>query len=622
VPPVNRARVTFLVLSALAALLALAPVAGAKTIAALPDLVVKKVSKPPATKVVGSKLRMVVTVQNAGVAKAGKSRLGLYLGKGKKHGKKDKRLKRVRVKPLDAGKSKKVRLRVTLPAKTKAGSYRLFACADDTKKLKEERERNCKATRKVRLFAKAAAPTPTPPPAPAFTMSDGIDWGFVENAQEETPEAGKPITLTLTAGNGIPGQAGYARANVPSEGFRAGNTTVLDFGSDLDDNEVTRQLPFAFPFGGVREQAISISTNGWASFGTPAWDYWDDNQPSDYRGIQAVVGEFYRGLMPYWADLDVADLGAGPGNVKEVVASDLSWVAYQWDLSQHNGTGVPRRSFQLVLFPDGRFRFDYPGENAAGGQKSFTGYSLGTGAASADVVSAEGTAVPPSGLLFTPNALPPSGPTAAGQMTATLPKGSSLVSASPGCVLTTAPAQFTTGLVSCPVAGLAPGAQASHTVTLATPPDAPGQSSPANFRLLGTYLSGGLSLTDRDEVDTLNSSLQATTIGIDPEVTTEPIEVGTPETINVNITSASGGLDEPTVKFDLGNATLSSIEIDGQPIECTPPSGGTTSTCLLPSGTTSSLVELTVIPSATNLELKIAAQALNAPPATLGVSFI
>jgi CARDB protein len=616
----NRSRLFLPVLLTLVALLVVAPAAGAKTPGkGLPDLVVKNVSKPPATKTIGSKLRMVVKVRNVGQTKAGKSKLGLYLGKGKKHTKKDKRLKRVKVKPLAAGKTKKLKLRVTLPAKTKAGTYRLFACADDTKKVKESKERNCRATRKVQLVPVAP---PSPPPALAFTMADGVDWGFVENAQRESLDAGDPVTLTLTAGNGIPGQAGYSRAGVPSEPFRAGLTTTLDFkgtSNNEDDGQVTRPLPFAFPFGGVNEQSISISTNGWVSFGSPAWDYWDDSQPTDYRGIQAVVGELERGLMPYWADLDLREQGAGTGTVKEVVAPDGSWVAYQWDIGQHAG-GVPRRTFQIVLFPDGSFRFDYPGVNAPGGNKSFVGYSLGTGPASADIVSAEGTTVPASGLLFTPNALPAVGPSAPGQTTAVLPKGSSLVSATAGCVLATAPGPFNTGLVSCPVPALGLGQQASQAVTFAMPGDAPGETRSANFRLLGTYLSSGLALTDRDEIDDLTTNLRSTTISIGASFASSPYEVGTPETIEVTISSASGGLDEPTVKFELAKATFSAIEIDGKLIECTPPSGGST-TCMLPSGTDKAVVDVIVIPSAGTLELKTTAQALNAPPAVLNVSY-
>jgi hypothetical protein len=613
----NRTRFTSLALLTLVALLALAPAASAKTVAALPDLVVQKVSKPPKTETVGSKVRMVVKVRNVGAAKAGKSKLGLYLGTGKKHRAKDKRLKRVKVKPLDAGKTKKLKLRFVLPAKTKAGSYRLFACADDTRKLKEERERNCKATRKVQVLAKAAPLAPVPP-APAFTMSDGIDWGFVQNAAGDSIDAGDPVTLNLTAGNGIPGQAGYTRSSVPSEGFRSGATTTLAFAAE-DDSHVDVQLPFAFPFGGVREQSISVSTNGWVSFGSPAWDYWDDIQPYDYRGIQTVVGDLYRGLMPYWSDLTIAAQGGEPGTVKQVVAPDSSWVAFQWDLSPLSN-GAVRRTFQLVLFPDGSFRFDYPGANVpGGGRKSFVGYSLGTSPASADIVSAEGEAVPPSGVLFTPKALPVASTSAAGQVTATLPKGSSLVSAGAGCTLTTAPGLFSTGLVSCPVPALAIGQQASQTVTFAMPANAPGEGRPANVRPLGAYLSGGLRLTDGDEIDALNNSLQATTIGIDPEYTGGNIEAGVPTTFKVTIDPVEDGLDEPTASFAVTNATLSAVEIEGTPIECTA-LGGSSVDCVLPSGLGNTDVDLTVIPASFGLlTLKATARALNAPEASVNI---
>jgi CARDB len=615
----NRTRIALPALLILVVLLVAASAAGAMTKGqALPDLVVKKVSKPPKAGVVGSKVKLVVKIQNAGSANAGKSKLGLYLGKGKKHTKKDKRLKRVKVKPLAAGKGKTLKLRVTLPAKSKLGSYRLFACADDTKKVSEAKERNCKASRKIKLVAKAV---PVPPAAAAFTMSDGLDWGFVSDAKEEQPDPGDPVALTLTTGNGIPGQAGYSRSDVGVEGFRNGNSTTLAFGSgNEDDGQVTLQLPFAFPFGGIREQTISVSTNGWVSFGSPAWDYWDDVQPSDYRGVPTVVGELERGIMPYWADLDVGEPSDGAGTVKQVVAPDNSWVAYQWDTYQHSEGTTARRSFQLVLFPNGGFRYDYPGENAAGGNKSFVGYSLGTGAASTGIVSAEGDSVPSGSLLFTPNAVPAAGPTAAGTVTALLPKGSAFVSADAGCTLATAPGQFSTGLVSCQVPALAAGEQTARTVTFAMPGDAPGQTNPANFRLLGTYLGGGIKLTDGDEVDRITTSLQPSEIGIKVDFATPPLEAGAAETIDVEITSKSSGLDEPTAKFDLTNAAFSSIEIDGTPIECTPPSGGSVS-CVLPSGMSKATVEVNVVPSGLTLELKTTAQALNAPTASLGIGF-
>jgi len=613
----NRPKLLLLVSLTLVASLVLASGAGAKTSrAAQPDLVVKKVSKPPRTGVVGSKLKLVVKVKNAGGAKAGKSKLGLYLGQGKKHRKKDKRLKRVKVKPLAAGKGKKLKLRVTLPAKSKLGSYRLFACADDTKRVKEATERNCKGTRKISLVA---VPVPAPPPAVAFTMADGFDWGYNIDAQHKGLETGKPVTMTLTAANGVAGQAGYTRSSVAAEGFRSGNATTLDFSgpsNSEDDGQVTLQLPFAFPFGGVKEQTVSVSTNGRIAFGEPAWDYWNDVQPTDYRGIPFVVGELVRGIMPSWADLVVDDRGAGPGIVRQVVAPDNSWVAFQWDVSPLVTGGTPVRTFQLVLFPDGSFRFDYPGPNEPGANRTFVGYSLGTGPGSVDIVDDNATAVPSSSLLFTPNALPSTGPSAAGEATAVLPKGSSFVSAGAGCTLTTAPGPFSTGLVTCPMPALVPGAQASQTVAFAAPDEAPGEHGIANLRLLGTYLVGGLKLSDGDEIDSLTTDIRPAAIEIDPSYTGGNLEAGVPTSFEVEIKSTAAALDEPTASFGISNATISAIEIAGKPIGCSG-LGGSSATCALPSGTSGTTVELTVVPAKVELiELTTTAQALNAGAAT------
>ena len=620
----NPARCALVALSLLALALAAAAPAGAKTV--LPDLVVTKVSKPPKTKTLGSSLGLVVKVANEGSSSAPASKLGLYLAKGKKHTKKDKRLKRVKVKALTGGKSRKVRLKAKLPAKLQPGTYRIFACADDTRRVKEAKEGdNCRGTRKVRLVGATTQPLQaTLPPAAAFSMSDGLDWGFVEDSNQLQPEAGDPVTVNLTAANGIPGQAGYTRANVAAEGFRAGSGQVFDYsGSNNsgDDGQVTVALPFAFPFGGVKEESISVSTNGWVGFRSPAWDYWDDEQPFDYRGIPAVVGELERGIMPYWDDLDVREEGAGTGTVTEVVAPDNSWVAFEWDLGQHGG-GVPRRTFQLVLFPDGSFRFDYPGKNETGGNEAFVGYSLGTGAGSADVVAANTESVPSSSLLFTPNALPNAGASQPGTVSTTLPKGSAFVSADAGCSLTTAPTATSTGHVSCDVPSLAVGQQTTRNVTFAMPPNAPGKTEPANFRYLGTYSAGPVKLTDGDEIDSLTTQLEATTIKLETAYTGGALGAGVPTTFKVKVQTQNGGLDEPTATFETSKATFSSAKIAGQELECSPP-GGSSATCVLPSGINTAEVEITVVPDNENgIELKTTVKALNAPAASQGLGVI
>jgi hypothetical protein len=601
----------------LVALLALTPLAGAKLgKGATPNLVVTKVSKPPASTTVGSKLNVVVKIKNKGAAKAGKSKLALYLAKGRKHKPNDRRLKRTKVKPLGPGKAAKLKLKLALPGPTAPGTYRLIACADDRKKVRESKERdNCTTTRK---FAVTAVPVPAAAAAPAFTMTDGLDWGFVENANGESLKAGDPVTATLRAANGLPGQAGYVRSAVAPEGFLAGTTATLDFGTDEDDGQVTLAMPFAFPFGGINEETVSVGTNGWISFGSPAPDYWNDDQPNDYRGPVALVGDLERGMMPYWDDLDVGDQGAGVGSVKEVIAADGSAVAFQWDLGQHSG-GEPRRVFQVVLYRDGHFRFDYPGANAPGSAPSFIGYSLGTGPSSADAVGVNVDAVPPTSLLFTPKPVTAGSPLAEGQTTVTLPAGSAFVAGSPGCALVTAPGPLTAGLAGCPVPTLAPGQQATQTVTFTEPPNAPGETRPANFRFLGTYLSGGFTLKDGKEIDRLATGLEATSIALNPSyVGPATPETGVPAEFAAQVNAAFSNLDEPTATFDLpANTTLESIEIAGQPIPCSTVSVNQV-TCHLPSGTNGTEVVVTVTPSGlaagSTMTLGVTAQALNAPP--------
>jgi hypothetical protein len=295
-------------------------------------------------------------------------------------------------------------------------------------------------------------------------------------------------------------------------------------------------------------------------------------------------------------------------------------VAYQWDTGQHPGTGAPRRLFQLVLYPDGRFRFDYPGTNSDGGSTAFVGYSLGTGASSVDAVGTNVTAVPGSSVLFTPKPVSSGLPTSAGQATLTLPAGSSLVSADAGCTQTTPPAAFTPGLVTCAIPAITAGQQLTRQVVFAAPGNAPGQASPANFGLSAAFNAGAFSLADDAEIDTLSSDLQSTNLTVTPTYSTpSPPVHDSPARFNVTIGPAGGALDQPTATFTLpANTTLDSIKIGADDVDCDAPASGTVH-CRLPSGIRSHLVAVTVTPSAAAvgnpMTLGASVQALNAPEA-------
>src|SRR5215211_3688724 len=217
-------------------------------------------------------------------------------------------------------------------------------------------------------------------------MDDALDWGFTQDAAGHEPGPGENVETTLRMGAGAVGHAGYRRSMVPAHALAAGTATVLDFGTDLDDGAVPVHLPFAMPFFGIRYHDISVSTNGWVGFGTAAVDYLDDSQFFDYRGFNQTVGNFYHGVMPFWSDLDLADGGGGVGTVS--VFSAAHSVAIQWDAGEFNDGEPPRRVFQVVLFDDGRIRYDYGSSTPPDSDPNpgFVGLSSGTGAAGLDTV--------------------------------------------------------------------------------------------------------------------------------------------------------------------------------------------------------------------------------------------
>jgi hypothetical protein len=607
------------------ALLAAAPAAGAAQ-RALPDLVVAKVSRPAKVLAGGSKLKVTIRVRNRGSAKARRSRVGVYLAEGRKRKPPEKPAKRVKLKALDTGGRARIRLRIRLPQGGSDrpfanGPFRLVACADDTDALRESAERNCVSTRTFMLAPRA----PAGRPAPAFTIADGLDWGTTLDDNEHQPTAGEPVTVTLTAGNGIAGAAGYTSATIAGAPLLGGAETNLGFSSPVDttdDGSLGVALPFAFPFGGVYETTANVSTNGRIGFGDPVVDYWNDTQLHDYRGVRSVVGGFFRGIMPYWGDLDAGDQGSGPGTVKMFVPDDRSYAAFRWDVGQHNLGGSPRRLFQLVLFPDGRFRFDYPGGGEKGGNEAFAGYSLGTGYDGAEVVAASTTEVLTESLLFTPNPVA-AGPSQAGEAWVSLPGGSSLIAADRDCSLSYAAGQYTAGSVLCRVQGLAAGEQAQRRITFSMPANAVGQTSPANFKLLGRYRIPNFNLADDDEVNRLSHSLETATLDLSPSYVSPTAKVGVPGTFEVEL--KAGALDEPRIGFDLSeNTTFVSATLAGQAFDCDPPTERGAS-CRLPSGSGSSTIEVKVVPTAaaagSEIRLVVSASALNASSGATTIAY-
>lgn len=322
-----------------------------------------------------------------------------------------------------------------------------------------------------------------------------MDWGFEWDAAGDRPAAGDPVTLTARVGNGIVGAHGYTMTSVPPQPFLTGATTVLTF-TDPDDGTANVPLPFEFPFFGVSYSNVFASTNGWAQFGEAAWDYFVDFSPT-----AAQVAEYFRGVFPFWGDLELETVTGDPsdvaGEVRLVVAGDGSAFALQWvDMASYDND-TPERDLQVVFYKDGRIRYDYPGPNPAGGDtdenEALVAFSGGNGPSTYTEIARDTFAVPTTSLLFTP--LGVAALTApAGTLTFELPADTTFVSASPGCSVTTAPTATTKGSVSCSVPALAWGGQTSFTVTAEI-----GTSNVA-YDFSAQYVAGGLTVGDLEQL--------------------------------------------------------------------------------------------------------------------------
>jgi hypothetical protein len=607
-----------------------------------PDLASRSIKGKPKALAPGTRFTVKVKVRNGGNRKAGKSTLYLYLGLKARHSRQDFRIGRARVRAIRPHRSKVVKVRAKLPAiaaRTLApGSYRLIACVDALHKVKERNERNdCRAERgslKLRAGGQTGGTGPNPGPAPggstpnqaglpAFAIADGISWSRGEDAADNQLAQDDPVPVTLIAANDFPGQAGYTRTEVPSESVPAGSATKLSFSSD-DDGSAQVDLPFTFAFGGIPYTSAFVSTNGYVSFGDAAPDYFQDARiEEDFRGVDALAGNFYRGLMPFWSDLKlVSGSSVADPAVNEIVAPGNASVTFQWHVTDCCGPADPERNISVTLFPDGSFRYDY-GSNPDGSNDGFVGYSAGNG--SLDDFVSKTLDVPTTGLLYTPKALPGAGTLAAGTITGSIPRGTTASGLDPGCTVTTAPTGSADGVVTCSVPALAPGQSSVRHYSWSNSRDEMANLLPSRDYSATYTPAGGAAVSDRDEFGIqqpyrANSPTQAAVAYVGPASPT----VGDPMTFSVRPQVGVGNtaLFNPLVDISIpDNTTLDSVEVEGLGHAysgCLPPTPGNVR-CLLPIVDTWNTLDVTVTPTADGVfELTAQVDADNAGTKTLG----
>ena len=127
-----------------------------------PDLKISKldVNGSPAA---GQPLTAALTIRNAGRRRAQASATAVVLSRDARRSSDDRRLGTAKAKALAPRKAGKATLRLTVPAGTEPGPYRLIACADAAKRVKESNERNnCRTAAVTVVPAAFGGPAPGP----------------------------------------------------------------------------------------------------------------------------------------------------------------------------------------------------------------------------------------------------------------------------------------------------------------------------------------------------------------------------------------------------------------------------------------------------------------------------
>ena len=214
-------RLTLSVVAASLLALAAAPAAGA---ARRPDLSVRAFAVPVESISPGGRLSLRVTVANTGTARARASRLAVYLSRDARRSREDVRLATITVTKLRARRAVRALVRPLVPAALAAGDYRVLACADERRAVRERSERNnCRAGRAVLKVVRVVSPGP------------GLLTSTTGSSTEPGPLAASavPASVPDADGDGVPDAQDCAPANA---GVHPGAPDAPDAQTMVDAN--------------------------------------------------------------------------------------------------------------------------------------------------------------------------------------------------------------------------------------------------------------------------------------------------------------------------------------------------------------------------------------------------
>ncbi|GIF71228.1 PQQ-dependent sugar dehydrogenase [Asanoa siamensis] len=208
------------------------------------------------------------------------------------------------------------------------------------------------ATHTVLAGSTNSISAPTPQSGYAFDR-----WSDNGAATHVVVAPDNPTTYTATyESTGGGGGGAYEVSDSTGQPFVGAAATTLPLSGDDVKQQVS--LPFAFPFYGVAQNSVWVTSNGFLSFADPGWTGLIAENTALPNGTAPNAG-----IYPFWDDLVLrADsairtetLGSAP-NRRFVV---------EWENIGHYGSNSARLSISAVLHESGRIDFNYDLLNSA-----------------------------------------------------------------------------------------------------------------------------------------------------------------------------------------------------------------------------------------------------------------
>lgn len=202
------------------------------------------------------------------------------------------------------------------------------------------------------------------------------------------------LALLVLAAALAPTRAAAATYTFRSDSFQwesSANTVAWDrlctaYPGDDDQATITFSGGFRFTFAGVPYTSVRVLSNGALQFGAETGfhrSFTNTTLPAGTPGArtgcaQAAVG---RTIMAYWTDLNPAQAGSGGVTWEQKGTAPNRYVVFTWNSVFQYNTSTPY-TFQVILFENGEFKFQYGNANASGAnatigvQVSDSDYSL------------------------------------------------------------------------------------------------------------------------------------------------------------------------------------------------------------------------------------------------------